>query len=216
MKSTIFAKRGSLKIILIGIAFSLGAIFYLIPIRSTQSSPALPVKATTSFLKLEQIKNEPASTSPGLPVRLKIPKIKVNAAFESVGLTPKGAVGVPKNFSNVAWFNISPRPGENGSAVVTGHYGRKNGKGSVFDNLHKLRPGDKLYVQDNKGATAVFVVRESRRYDPKANVSDIFNVNDGKVHLNLITCEGVWDPSLKSYSRRLVVFTDQESGKEAK
>ncbi len=211
MKAKKSAKRGSLKIILTGIVFFSGAIFCILPIRSTQSSPEFFVQDATTFLKQNQAKIEPAQANPGLPVRLKIPKIKVDAAFESVGLTPKGAVGIPKNFSNVAWFNIGPRPGESGSAVITGHYGRKNGRGSVFDNLHKLRAGDKLYVQDSQGSTTIFVVREIKRYHPKADVASIFNVADGKAHLNLITCEGVWDKDSKSYSKRLVIFTDKET-----
>ena len=118
---------------------------------------------------------------------------------------------VPKERANVAWFNLGPRPGENGSAVIAGHYGRwKNGKGSVFDNLHKLRKGDKIYVEDENGVIITFVVRESRRYDPNASVGDVFGSNDGKAHLNLITCEGVWDKVSKTYSKRLVVFTDKE------
>jgi hypothetical protein len=32
----------------------------------------------------------------------------------------------------------------------------------------------------------------------------------GKVHLNLITCGGVWDKVGKSYSNRIVVFADME------
>jgi len=47
---------------------------------------------------------------------------------------------VPKGLNNIGWFNLGPRPGENGNAVIDGHYGVwKNGKGAVFNNLHKLR-----------------------------------------------------------------------------
>jgi len=147
----------------------------------------------------------------GEPMRLKIPKINVDTAIEYVGLTSDGAVDVPKNPTNAAWFNLGPRPGNNGSAVITGHYGPwENGKESIFDNLHKLRKGDKLYIEDDKGVIISFVVRESRSYDPKADASDVFGSNDGKSHLNLITCEGVWNKDSKSYSKRLVVFTDKE------
>lgn len=154
----------------------------------------------------------PASlTGAGLPVRLKIPGINVNAALESVGLTLEGAVDVPKDPSNAAWFDLWPRPGENGSAVITGHYGQwKSGAGSVFDNLYKLRQGDKLYVEDDRGAIITFVVRASRSYDPEANAPEVFSSNDGKSHLNLITCEGAWNKVSKSYPKRLVVFTDKE------
>jgi LPXTG-site transpeptidase (sortase) family protein len=167
------------------------------------SPEGTPVRSIQSFAFLEQ-------ASLGQPIRLTIPKINVDAAFDYVGLTDKGAMDISKNQDDVAWFDLGPRPGENGSAVVAGHYGLKDGKASVFDDLYKLRQGDKLYVKDDKGATISFVVRESRRYDPDADASAVFGSNDGKSHLNLITCEGVWDEVAKSYSERLVVFTDKE------
>lgn len=150
-------------------------------------------------------------TDSGFPIRLKIPKIKLDSVVESVGLTSDGAMDVPKIPRDVAWFKIGPRPGENGTAVIDGHFGRwKNGEGSVFDNLYKLSKGDKLYVEDDKGAIITFVVRESRRYDPKADASAVFGSSDDKSHLNLITCEGEWNKVSKNYSQRLVVFTDKE------
>jgi len=49
-----------------------------------------------------------------------------------------------------------------------------------------------------------------RRYDPKADISALFDSNDKKPHLNLITCEGDWSEATKSYTSRPVVFTDKE------
>ncbi|MCX6785851.1 MAG: class F sortase [Candidatus Komeilibacteria bacterium] len=152
-------------------------------------------------------KQEPALS--GWPVRLKIPKINVDAAVKYVTLTADGVMDVPGGPDDVAWFKLGPYPGENGSAVITGHYGPwKNGKGSVFDNLNTLSNGDKLYVEDNNGKIISFTVRESREYDQQADASDIFGLNDEKSHLNLITCAGAWDKTNKSYSDRLIVFTD--------
>lgn len=145
-----------------------------------------------------------------MPARFKIPIIDVDAAVEHVGLTPDGAMAAPKNMGNVAWYKLGPRPGEEGSAVIAGHFGWKNGTGSVFDNLHKLRPGDKVYVEDDKGMIVSFVVVSSRRYDPLADASGVFGSLDGKVHLNLVTCEGDWDEARQTYSKRLVVFTEKE------
>lgn len=146
-----------------------------------------------------------------LPMHLKIPVISVDSAIEYVGVTPSGDMDVPKNPDDVAWYKLGVRPGENGSAVIAGHFGTlKNGKGSVFDNLYKLRKGDKVYIEDDKGVITTFVVRESRRYEPNADATAVFISNDGKPHLNLITCEGVWDEVSKSYPTRLVVFTDKE------
>ncbi len=202
MKSKILSRRTLLIVVLIGFALSPAILFYFIPKSPIQSGLALLVEDVATLLKQEQARS-------GLPVRLKIPGINVDATVEYVGLIPGGVMGVTKERANVSWLNIGPRPGEIGSAVIAGHYGWKDGKAAVFDNLYKLRKGDKLYVEDEKGAVISFVVRESRKYDPKADASDVFFSNDGKPHLNLITCEGVWDKVSKSYSKRLVVFTDK-------
>jgi LPXTG-site transpeptidase (sortase) family protein len=150
----------------------------------------------------------PEQASAGLPVRLKIPKIKVDAVVEHVGLTSDGAMGVPKSPKTTAWFDLGARPGDAGSAVIAGHYGFK--KGSVFDRLYKLRKGDKIYVEDEKGVVVAFVVRESRTYGQNENAASVFDSGDGKAHLNLITCMGVWNKTTKTYSKRLVVFAEKE------
>lgn len=192
--------------------FSLLIILFFVLSLSTQDSYASPISSqTTQKLINNKLIGATSTIISAVPARLKIPKIKVDAALESVGLTSKGAVGVPKIPANAAWFNLGPRPGDNGNAVITGHYGRWiNGQGSIFDNLNKLKKGDKIYVEDKKGAIATFVVREIRIYSPKADASDVFISNDGNAHLNLITCEGTWNRFSKSYPKRLVVFADKE------
>ncbi|MDO8594112.1 MAG: class F sortase [bacterium] len=150
---------------------------------------------------------EPASA---LPVHLKIPAIGVDAALESVALTPEGEVGVPEDPAHAAWFNLGPRPGDIGNAIIDGHFGWKDGKPAVFDKLHTLKQGDKLFVEDEQGIVISFVVRELRPYAENQVSSDVFDSSDGKAHLVLITCEGVWNKIEKSYSGRLVVFADME------
>ncbi|TSC65123.1 MAG: peptidase C60 sortase A and B [Parcubacteria group bacterium Gr01-1014_91] len=146
----------------------------------------------------------------GLPVRLKIPVINVDAGIEYVGITSDGAMGVPKSPESAGWFQFGPRPGETGSAVIDGHFGWRDNAPAVFDNLDSLRVGDRLYIEDDTGATVTFIVRETRLYNPREDAGSVFNSSDGKAHLNLITCEGVWDAVSESYSKRLVVFADRE------
>jgi LPXTG-site transpeptidase (sortase) family protein len=196
--------RTQLVVIFIGCAFSVALLFYFILKSPIQSNPV-------PLIENAIVPPEQESIILGLPTRLKIPGIDVDAAIEYVGLAPDGAMDIPKGPSDVGWFELGPRPGENGSAVMAGHYGIwKNGEGSVFDNLHKLISGDKLYIEDEKGAVVTFVVRESRRFDPKADAKEVFSSSDEKAHLNLITCEGTWNKVSKSYSQRLVVFADKE------
>lgn len=143
-------------------------------------------------------------------MRLKIPVIGVDSAVIPVGLTSDGAMGVPKGPAEVAWFNLGPRPGENGSAVIAGHYGWENNIPAAFDNLHKLHKGDKISIGDENGVVTTFVVRETRIYGKDEIAPEVFSSSDGKAHLNLITCAGVWNKAEKTRSERLVVFTDKE------
>jgi LPXTG-site transpeptidase (sortase) family protein len=94
--------------------------------------------------------------------------------------------------------------------VIAGHEGWKDGIAAAFDNLYKVQKGDKVYIQDEQGATTTFVVVGIRTYDQNGDASNVFGSSDGKAHLNLITCEGTWNAAQKSYSNRLVVFTDEE------
>lgn len=184
----------------------LGSIFSL-SFSARQNSiknASLPITANTALLLENKKENL------GLPVHIKIPSLKIDAPFEYVGLTSDGAMDVPKGPANVAWFDLGPLPGEIGSAVIAGHSGYKDNRPAVFDSLYKLKKGDKIYVEDAKGMMITFVVRESRKYNPKSNPPEVFNSNDGQSHLNLVTCIGDWDEINKTHSNRLVVFTDRE------
>ncbi len=152
----------------------------------------------------------PEVSSSILPVRLKIPALALDAAIEHVQLDSRGALQVPTRANEVAWFELGPTPGDVGSAVIDGHYGQQHGISAAFDELYKLRKGDKIFVENNDGSIVSFVVRATRRYDPSADASAVFGSTDGKAHLNLVTCEGVWDENIDGYPTRLVVFADRE------
>jgi len=146
----------------------------------------------------------------GVPVQLLIPKIGIRTGVIPVGTTLEGEMEVPERPDEVAWFHYGPRPGEIGSAVLAGHFGWKNNIPAVFDNLHKLREGDEIFVVDEDDTVITFVVREIRMYDKDESSFDVFVSNDGKAHLNLITCSGDWNVAERSRPQRLVVFTDRQ------
>lgn len=143
------------------------------------------------------------------PVRLKIPTINVDAAIQNVGLTANGTMEVPTNTTDVGWFDLGPRPSQVGSAVIAGHFNGPDGGTGVFANISKLKLGDKIYIEDTQGISQVFVVQGSVAYTP-GYADQVFGSRDGK-HLNLVTCDGVWDENKKTYTKRLVVFTDLET-----
>jgi len=149
-----------------------------------------------------------SSTLSNRPVSILIPSISLNTKIEDVGLTTGGEVDVPKNPVDVAWYDLSPIPGQVGDSIIDGHYGWKNNMPVAFDHLSSLKKGDMIYVKNDVGSTTVFVVTKSVLYDENNNDPSIFISTDGKAHLNLITCGGIWNKFKKSYSNRLVVFAD--------
>lgn len=194
-------------------ALSLGFFAYLIPKISANSvsSELVPPNSDSFIIPNQTQPHSPSDTAKvGLPVRLIIPKLEVDAKVEYVALAKDKTMAVPKNEANVAWYLLGDRPGTVGTAVIAGHYGWRDDKPLVFAKLDKLRPGDELFIEDDQGVFIKFVVRERRTYELDANVTKVFNSTDGKAHLNLTTCEGVWDEVTKNYPKRLVVFTDRE------
>lgn len=144
----------------------------------------------------------------GLPVRLIIPEIKVNTAIEDALITADGRMDVPAGSVNVAWFSLGPQPGKVGSAVIGGHFGMQNGVPFVFYDLDKLKVGDVAYIVDDYGNTITFVAKAIKLYDRDADATAVFTSGDGKAHLNLITCEGIWNKVNDTYPQRRVVFMD--------
>jgi sortase A len=143
------------------------------------------------------------------PIHISIPSIGVNTNVESLGLTKDGAMDSPAGPSATGWYSLGTIPGNVGSAVIDGHSGYKNKKPAVFDNLTKIKVGDKIYVKSTNGITNTFIVRKLKDYDPNTDATAIFTSKDGLSHLNLITCTGVWDAKKNSHSKRLVVFADK-------
>ncbi|KKT49269.1 MAG: Peptidase C60 sortase A and B [Candidatus Collierbacteria bacterium GW2011_GWC2_44_18] len=166
--------------------------------------PSGQVIDTTAY---SQLRN-PSSTPTGLPVRLVIPSIGVNTAIEDAYITHDGRMDVPAGSVNVAWYALGFRPGQNGSAVIGGHFGIDNGVPKVFYDLNKLTVGDKVYINDDKNQTLAFQVRSIKLFGRNDDSTPVFISKDGLAHLNLITCEGIWNKVDDSYPDRRVVFTD--------
>lgn len=144
----------------------------------------------------------------GLPVNIRIPSITLVAPILGLSLTADGHMEAPAGPFETGWYELGPRPGEPGNAVIDGHVNWWYGSSAVFTNLHKVKVGDSVMVEDEWGETTFFVVREIKTYKAEADATDVFNSNDSKVHLNLITCSGVWDKNTGEYAERLVIFTD--------
>ncbi|MDQ6642131.1 MAG: class F sortase, partial [Actinomycetota bacterium] len=126
------------------------------------------------------------------PVRISIPSIGVRSSVFPIGLAKDGTLAVPQpgpNLDQAAWFTHSPTPGQPGPSVIEGHVDSQKGP-SVFFELGKIRPGNKIEVTRTDGVVAVFTVNAVRDYPKNAfPTSTVYGSTDlSRPELRLITC----------------------------
>lgn len=143
---------------------------------------------------------------PGIPKTVRIPALDVEAQIESVGNDSEGRMAVPAEDMNTSWYNPGFRPGQDGNAVLAGHFDKKDGSPAVFWDLKKLQAGDKIYVTDEKGKEREFEVTKTEVYPNKDfPIQQVFGGATDPM-LNLITCYGTWNNG-SGYEDRYVVYS---------
>jgi sortase (surface protein transpeptidase) len=139
-----------------------------------------------------------------LPLRLKIPRLAVDAPVISVGLTPELAMDVPQRAEEVGWYEYSPRPGMKGNSVLAGHLDW-NGVPGVFRRLIDLKQGDSVVIRGADGQERPYAVEWNREWQTgQAPLTTVFEPID-RPALTLITCGGRWNPATRLYDTRVVV-----------
>lgn len=142
----------------------------------------------------------------GQPVRLIIPSLEIDAPIEAVEQDEQSVMAAPSSVEKVAWYNLGPRPGEPGNAVMAGHLDDVKGRPAVFWRLDELAAGDEIIVRYADKSEIRFEVLEVETYEADAApLARIFGVDFNR-DLNLITCDGNWNAQSKLYERRLVVY----------
>lgn len=195
-------------VVSVGGAVAAGSLVLFLSVLYDIANPLVaesPIYLTASASSSAEVSFQPAQ-----PFRLRIPTIGVDAVIQSVGLSSAGdgAMGVPSNFTDVAWYNQGPRPGEVGSAVIDGHLDGKNVPRGVFIDLDRLVSGDLVSVVGATGSTMQFIVVKVKTYKYIDSAEDVFLGDTSRVRLNLITCAGTWLQGKNLFDKRTVVFTE--------
>ncbi len=173
---------------------------------SGAGSAVAPIPTLAPFsLNVPSVAVEP-ERQVAAPLQLKVPAIGVDTAIEWVGLDDEGNMDVPSEYRTVAWYEHGPNPGMKGNAVVAGHLDSQTGP-AVFYRLGDLQPGDEIIVVTHDGEEQRFAVTGVESFD--ANSAPLYNIfgASGSANLNLITCEGSFDPDARQYDKRLVVYS---------
>jgi LPXTG-site transpeptidase (sortase) family protein len=169
------------------------------PVALLQNKKTPPVATSTAL-------TSHATSTPITPARLKIAAIGVDAAVVQVGKKDDGSMGTPQVFGEVGWYALGSKPGEPGNAVLDGHVNNALTTAGVFQHLNQVKLGDIITLSDTSGATLTYKVTQLQQYPADtAPDASIFAVS-GPSQVVLITCDGDWVESAKSYSKRFVVF----------
>ncbi len=142
----------------------------------------------------------------GLPQRLEIPSIKVNAVVESVGVDATNTMETPTDPFGVGWYRLGARPGQRGNAVIAGHVDYRGIGPVVFWDVRFLVPGAEIFVTDDAGLRWRFLVMTLESFHVEQFPGErVFGGTDA-TNLNLISCVGDFDPITASYNQRIVIF----------
>ncbi|MFI7499977.1 class F sortase [Streptomyces sp. NPDC049687] len=141
------------------------------------------------------------------PVRLRIPRISVDAPFTDLAIGPKGQLEAPPpdDTNLVGWYAKGPSPGETGTSIIAGHVDTKT-SAAVFAGLRELRKGDVFDVLRADGRSAHFVVDSVETFAKDDFPSERVYNDTSRAEARLITCAGAYDHGVRDYTDNLVVF----------
>jgi sortase (surface protein transpeptidase) len=145
------------------------------------------------------------------PTSVSIPSVGISSTLLTMGLAKDGTIAVAapgKDFNKAGWFKGSPRPGQDGPAVIEGHVDSVYGK-SVFYRLGAVKKGAEVRVGRADGSRVTFVVDRVASY-PKADfpVATVYG-NTAGPELRLITCGGAVDHKTGHYVDNTVVYAHE-------
>lgn len=152
-----------------------------------------------------------------LPTHLSAPAIGIDSDLLEIGLDDKGEIQTPPlvRDSHAYWLTVSPTPGQLGPATIIGHVDSAAYGPGVFFRLGALRQRDTISVTRADGIVATFEVERVVSY-PKARFpTRAVYGNTDNAALRLITCGGIFDPSIHSYESNIVAYASLVSTHKA-
>lgn len=129
----------------------------------------------------------PPPKRPGTPRRVIIPRLDVRAQVDPIETVDRTLVP-PADPQRLGWWRDGARPGDPGTAVITGHTVHTGG--GALDDLETLVPGDEVIVADGRTQVA-YDVTSVEIYSAAEVARDhrrLFK-QEGRPRLMLVTCE---------------------------
>jgi hypothetical protein len=150
----------------------------------------------------------------GVPVRLRMPSLGVNAPFEKIGLDTQAAadasgkqpLGSPKDRTKAGWYANGPAPGSGQGTILTNGHTYRNGS-AIFkeDFSRRIAVGQRILITLDNGSTCIYAVQRvwrevnSKREYPRIVTAERLYDFEGPERLFLVTCSGSWNAIAQNY-----------------
>lgn len=146
------------------------------------------------------------SLTPAEPRKLYIPRLGLSAPIESSGIDGRGEMAMPSGREKVGWFKQGYLPGALGNSVLAGHSKHASGPGA-FHDIHTLVIGDEITVTTDTSVMTFTVTGQKVMHADTTELEEVFGA-DQKAKVNLVTCTGPWNSTIKRFRDRLIVFSE--------
>ena len=173
-------------------------------VRFEEANPPGPSRTAAPDTKPGEEPGEEPAAAAGVPLRLVVPTLGVDAPVTGISAT-NGVLVPPGDPQTLGWWSGGAQPGAvHGGALITGHTVHTGG--GAFDNLETLKAGDEVRVRTPEGVLR-YVVSGVTIYRKASLAKDAQRVFSQSVpgRLVLVTCED-WNGQI--YLSNAVVFAD--------
>jgi len=143
-------------------------------------------------------------TFSGVPLRLVVPAIGVDARVQAFDLNPDLTMPAPGDAVTVGWYSFGAEAGAAGNVVLAGHRDWGGRRGAFFA-LGAVPDGAEIWLQDRRGVWYLYAVQWSVSIpEQDAPIPELLGATVTPV-LTLITCSGVFSRAAGQYLERRVV-----------
>lgn len=144
------------------------------------------------------------------PKRIVISKIGVDSLVQNVGIDQNQQIAVPNNIHIAGWFIDSVRPGESGLSIIDGHVNGVSSDEGVFKRLNELAEGDTVQIIMGDDSVVDFKVYSNQEIATADSASVLYSqVPEIENQLNLITCTGNFDRTVRQYDKRQITVLER-------
>jgi hypothetical protein len=192
-------------------AAGLGALAAATVLGLRSAEPPAPVGVVPVAVAAPPTSEPTTSTPPireGVPTKLSIGALHVDAPVQAVGVGPGRALDIPDDPERLGWWIGSAMPGSpRGTVLVAGHVDTaRDGPGALF-RLEKLPMGARIVVKAGDQTLTYRAV--ARRSYPKQHLPQQLFSPGTTAELALVTCGGTFHNG--TYSHNVVVYAEPTS-----